>query len=151
VFHKVAVCDAWADGGNGATELAWLVTESMSSDFKFAYQDEASLKEKVEAVATKVYGAYDVEFSKAALDEFDRVEDQRLPICIAKTQYSFSDDPKLLGAPKGWTLHVKDAKLCAGARFVVVYTGDVMTMPGLPKVPAANSIKIEGGKVVGLF
>ena len=119
------------------------------------YNLEDSIKEKVEKIATKIYGATGVEFSKEALDEINRIEKlgySNLPVCIAKTQYSFSDDPKNLLCDSPFKIHVSEVNLRTGAGFVVILTGKIFTMPGLPKVPAAESIDIDAdGNVVGIF
>lgn len=123
--------------------------------FRFVYEDSDPLKVKIEKVARSVYGADGVDFSKGAdrmLRKLQKEGFAAAPVCIAKTQYSFSDDPKLLGAPTGWRLTVREVRPSAGAGFVVVLTGDVMTMPGLPEAPAAERIDIdEHGRIVGLF
>lgn len=154
----VAMSDVFARGGDGGIELAQKVVEIADSgiaDFSPIYADELPLQEKVKVVARKIYGADDVVFTKEAekaLQEFTAMGFAHLPICIAKTQYSFSDDPTLLGAPSNFIVTVRGAKLSAGAGFVVILTGDIMTMPGLPKVPAAEKIDInEDGVISGLF
>lgn len=154
----VALSDVFAHGGDGGIELAKKVVEiadSGTADFAPIYSDDLSLSEKVKVVARKIYGADDVVFTKEAeksLQEFTAMGFAHLPICIAKTQYSFSDDPTLLGAPSNFTITVKAARISAGAGFVVILTGDIMTMPGLPKTPAAEKIDInEDGVISGLF
>ena len=126
-----------------------------AGDFSFAYEEDDSIKSKVEAVAKRVYRADGVSFTDVAAREIEQLEKMgygKLPICIAKTQYSFSDNPELKGAPRDFEITVKKVKLSAGAGFVVVYTGDIMTMPGLPKKPAAESIDVDKkGKIIGLF
>lgn len=147
----------WADGGNGAVELAKQVVElcEQPNDFSFSYELDESVAGKIEAVVKKVYGGAGVSLSVAAKKQIAELTDLgygNLPICVAKTQYSFSDDPTKLGAPEGFTVSVKNVKLSAGAGFIVVYTGDIMTMPGLPKVPAAEKIDVdENGRISGLF
>ena len=155
---NVALSEVWGKGGAGGEELArevLRVIDEEENKFSFAYELEAPLAEKIEAVARRVYGADGVDFAPAAAKELKRLEELgygNLPICMAKTQYSFSDDPSKLGAPSDYRITVRKAKVSAGAGFVVVLTGEVMTMPGLPKVPAAESIDVdENGKIVGLF
>ena len=131
------------------------MAESGEADFAPIYPLEMSLKDKIRTVAREIYGAADVVFQKKAADALADFEKQgygHLPVCMAKTQYSLSDDPTLLGAPSGFTLTVKEAKISAGAGFVVVLTGDIMTMPGLPKLPAAERIDVsDEGVISGLF
>jgi len=148
----------WADGGAGGTELAGAVLDAMAKtpgDFQPLYPDDMPLAAKIETIAKRVYGADGVQLALAAqtkLQRFEAMGHGRLPICMAKTQNSLSDDAKKLGRPRGFTVSVRDAKLCAGAGFVVAYAGDIMTMPGLPKRPAAEAIDLdEQGHVVGLF
>ena len=155
---NVALSEVWGKGGAGGEELArevLRVIDEEENKFSFAYDLDAPLTEKIEAVARRVYGADGVDFAPAAAKELKRLEELgygNLPICMAKTQYSFSDDPTKLGAPSNYRITVRKAKVSAGAGFVVVLTGEVMTMPGLPKVPAAESIDVdENGKIVGLF
>ena len=155
---KVALSQVWGKGGEGGEELAREVLRVMDegkADFHFAYESDLSLREKIEAVARKVYGADGVNFLPAAAKELEKLESLgfgSLPVCMAKTQYSLSDDPEKLGAPNGFTITVRKAKVSAGAGFVVALTGDIMTMPGLPKVPAAEKIDVdENGKITGLF
>ena len=154
---NVALSEVWSKGGEGGTELAEEVLRLCESEnhFKFVYEDELSIKEKVEAVAKKIYRADGVEFTAAAKKQLATIEGLgfgNLPVCMAKTQFSFSDDATLLGAPRGFKLTIKDVKVCAGAGFVVVKTGDIMTLPGLPKVPSAEKIDIdENGVITGLF
>ncbi len=152
-----ALSDVFANGGNGGIELAEKVVEACEkpSDFKLIYEDELTVREKVEAIAREIYRADGVNFTASAekaLKEIVALGGDKLPVCIAKTQYSLSDDPTRLGAPTGFTITVRDLKLSNGAGFVVVYTGDIMTMPGLPKVPAAERIDVdEKGVITGLF
>ena len=155
---NVALSEVWAKGGEGGLALAEEVLRVMDrgeKHFSFVYPDEASLKEKIQAVATRIYGADGVDYTAAAQKELQRLEELGyggLPVCMAKTQYSLSDDPAKLGAPKGFRITVKKVKVSAGAGFVVVLTGDIMTMPGLPKVPAAEKIDVdENGVITGLF
>ncbi|HIU15454.1 MAG TPA: formate--tetrahydrofolate ligase [Candidatus Ventricola intestinavium] len=156
---SVALCEVWAKGGEGGRELARLVmAEAAQADatrFSFTYPDEMGLADKIRAVATRIYGAGDVSFSPSALKTLRQLEAEgcaHMPVCIAKTQYSFSDDPSKLGAPEGFTLTIRSVKVSAGAGFVVALSGDIMTMPGLPKVPAAVNIDVtDDGKITGLF
>ncbi len=148
----------WADGGKGGEALAREVVrlcEEEKGDFTFSYDTEASIEEKIEAIVKKVYGGDGISVLPAAkkqIDELAKLGLDRLPICVAKTQYSFSDDPTKLGAPEGFTVTVRNVKVSAGAGFIVVLTGDIMTMPGLPKVPAAERIDVDAdGKITGLF
>ena len=148
----------WADGGKGGEALEKEVVrlcEEERGDFNFAYGDELSIKEKINAVVTKVYGGEGTVFTPAAEKQIAKLEELGFgscPVCIAKTQYSFSDDPAKLGAPSGFYVTVRNVKISAGAGFVVVLTGDIMTMPGLPKVPAAENIDVdEQGRITGLF
>ena len=148
----------WADGGRGGEALAREVVrlcEEERGDFTFAYEDNLGIKEKINAVVTKIYGGASTEFTSAVEKQIARLEQLGFggcPVCIAKTQYSFSDDPTKLGAPEGFTVTVRNVKISAGAGFVVALTGDIMTMPGLPKVPAAENIDVdEQGRITGLF
>lgn len=147
----------FAEGGNGAVALAEKVVKACDepSELKFTYDINASIEEKIGAVAEKIYGADGVDFTAAAkktIADINALGASNLPICVAKTQYSFSDDPKLLCRPTGFRITVRDLKLCSGAGFIVVYLGDILTMPGLPKVPAADNIDIDNdGNIVGLF
>jgi formate--tetrahydrofolate ligase len=155
---KVALSEVFAKGGEGGIELANLVIEACEqpSEFKLLYPENATLKEKIQTVANRIYGADGVNFEVAALKSLSEIEALdpaygRLPICVAKTQYSLSDDPNRLGRPSEFTITVRDVKLSAGAKFVVVYTGAIMTMPGLPKVPAALNIDVtDDGVITGL-
>ncbi len=154
-----ALSEVFAKGGEGGIELAEKVVAACEkpSDFKVLYPDEMSIKEKIETVAKKIYGADGVNFEPAALKSIKEIEalDEKYklcPVCMAKTQYSLSDDQTKLGRPTGFRITVREVKLSAGAGFVVVLTGAIMTMPGLPKVPAANVIDVdEDGKIIGLF
>ena len=154
---NVVLSEVWGKGGAGGVELAKEVLRLVEGEnnFHFVYEDDLSIKEKIEAVATKIYRADGVEFTKAAKKQLDTVEGLglgKLPVCMAKTQFSFSDDPSLLGAPKNFKITIKDVKAAAGAGFIVCKTGDIMTMPGLPKVPSAEKIDIDNeGKITGLF
>lgn len=155
---KVALSDVFARGGEGGIELAKEVialAESNTADFKPLYGSELSLKDKIETIAKEIYGADGVNYSKdadKALKEFEVLGYGDLPVCMAKTQYSFSDDQTLVGRPSGFNITIKNCRIAAGAGFVVVLTGDIMTMPGLPKVPAAEKIDVsDEGVISGLF
>lgn len=154
----VALSDVFARGGEGGQELAALVTkiiETKESHFQPIYADELPLADKIRCVAQKIYGAKDVVFSKeaaASLKDFTAMGFGNLPVCMAKTQYSFSDDATLLGRPSGFTMTVRSVRISAGAGFVVALNGDIMTMPGLPKAPAAEKIDVDDdGRISGLF
>ena len=152
-----AMSEVFAKGGNGGIALAEKVVAAAekSSDFRFIYPDEMSTKEKILAVAQNIYGADGVVYTTQALKalaDIEKLNVSELPICVAKTQYSLSDDPSLLGKPENFNITVRDIRLSNGAGFIVVYTGDIMTMPGLPKVPAAEKIDVDStGKITGLF
>jgi formate--tetrahydrofolate ligase len=154
---NVALSEVWAKGGEGGVELAEEVARlcDEESNFTFAYTDDMAVEDKIRILAKNIYHADDVEFSAKAKRELDRISRMglnHLPVCMAKTQYSFSDDPKLLGAPKDFTVTVENLKVSSGAGFVVVYTGDIMTMPGLPKKPSAENIDVsDEGVITGLF
>lgn len=155
---NVILSEVWSKGGAGGKALAEeviRVIDENKADFHFVYEDTMSLKEKIHAVATKIYGADGVDFVGTAnkqLEEIEALGLSHLPICMAKTQYSLSDDPKLIGRPKGFRISIRTVKASAGAGFVVAITGDIMTMPGLPKVPSAEAIDVDGtGKISGLF
>ena len=155
---KAILSDVWAKGGEGGKELAAEVVrlcEEEKPDFRFSYPDDFTLEQKIEAVATKVYGGTGVNYTMAAKKQLQRLTElgfANMPVCIAKTQYSFSDDPTKLGAPADFSITVRSVKVSAGAGFVVVLTGDIMTMPGLPKVPVAQGIDVdENGVISGLF
>ena len=148
----------WAEGGKGGEALAREVVrlcEQERGDFRYSYELDGSIEDKIRAVVTKVYGGSDLSILPAAqkqIGQLTKLGFDRLPVCIAKTQYSFTDDPTRLGAPEGFTVTVKNVKVSAGAGFVVVLTGDIMTMPGLPRVPAAEKIDVdENGRITGLF
>ena len=148
----------WAEGGKGGEALAREVVrlcEEEKGDFTFAYEDELSIEEKIEAVVRKVYGGDGITVmpnAKKQIAQLEALGFSKCPVCIAKTQYSFSDDPTKLGAPEHFTVTVKNVKVSAGAGFIVVLTGDILTMPGLPKVPAAEKIDVdESGRITGLF
>lgn len=152
-----ALSEVFEKGGAGGVELAEAVCAAAekASDFKVLYDENLPIKEKIEIVAKQIYGADGVVYTDAAnksIEAINAINADKMPICIAKTQYSFSDNPKLLGAPSGFNITVKNVKVSNGAGFIVVFTGDIMTMPGLPKVPAAEKIDIgEEGTVYGLF
>ena len=155
---EFALSEVWEKGGKGGVELAKKVLnvlENKESNFKPLYEDDLSLKDKISKVATEIYGAKDVSYSPAAERELKRITDLGMgnfPVCMAKTQYSLSDDPTKLGRPEGFTLNVREVYASAGAGFVVAVTGSIMTMPGLPKQPAANNIDVtDDGVITGLF
>ena len=155
---NVVLSTVWAEGGKGGEALAKEVVrlcENEKGDFTYSYTDDLSIKEKIEAVVKKVYGGDGIAVTTEAEKQIAKLEELgfgKLPVCIAKTQYSFSDDPSLLGAPEHFTDTVKKVKVSAGAGFIVVLTGDIMTMPGLPKVPAAEKIDVSSdGVITGLF
>ena len=155
---EFAISQVWEKGGEGGTALARKVLdvlETKESHFQVLYKDDLSLREKIETVAREIYGADGVEYAAAASKQLDRLADlgfSHLPVCMAKTQYSLSDDQSKLGRPSGFTIHVRDVYVSAGAGFVVALTGAIMTMPGLPKKPAADGIDVnEDGKITGLF
>ncbi|WP_415917811.1 formate--tetrahydrofolate ligase [Xylanivirga thermophila] len=156
---EVALSDVWANGGAGAIDLAKqvvrLAEEDKDSTFQYIYDADEGIRQKIEKVAKEIYGADGVEFTSSANREIKKLEKiglDKLPICIAKTQYSLSDDPKKLGWPKHFNITVRNVKVSAGAGFIVVLTGDIMTMPGLPKKPAAVSIDVDSsGRIYGLF
>ena len=154
---NVALSEVWAKGGEGGIELAKEVIRlcEQPNDFTFAYELDMSIKEKIEAIVTKIYGGKDVNFTANAEKQIKTLTElgfDKMPICMAKTQYSLTDDAAKLGAPTGFTVTVRNIKVSAGAGFLVALTGEIMTMPGLPKVPAAERIDIdENGKISGLF
>ena len=154
---NIVLSTVWADGGKGGMALAEEVVKlcEKPNDFSFSYELDCSIEDKIKAVVTRVYGGKDVTFTASALKEIKKLTAlgfDKIPVCIAKTQYSFSDDMTKLGAPEDFTVTVRKVKVSAGAGFLVVLTGDIMTMPGLPKVPAAEKIDVdENGVISGLF
>jgi len=155
---EYVVADHWAQGSEGAVDLAKSVMktiETTPSKFKPLYPDEIALWEKTRTIAKEIYGASDITADKAVRDRFAELEKEgfgKFPICVAKTQYSFTTNPDAKGAPSGFTIPIREVRLSAGAEFVVVICGDIMTMPGLPKVPAANNIELApDGRITGLF
>lgn len=158
--HNVpsALCEGWAKGGRGAMELAQKAVDlcaSSNAEPSYTYEQTLSLEDKIKNVATKIYGAKEVVFTGNVLTQLKKLEKEgfgALPICIAKTQYSFSDQPGLIGAPKNYTFTIRAVRLSAGAGFVVCFAGDIIAMPGLPKVPAAEGIDVDSqGNITGLF
>ncbi|MEO7157984.1 MAG: formate--tetrahydrofolate ligase, partial [Vicinamibacterales bacterium] len=154
----VIVARHWAEGGKGAVDVANAVVKMIDTTptaFKFVYEEEATLWDKITAIATKIYGAAEVTADSKVRGQIKKLQDGgygHYPVCVAKTQYSFSTDPLLRGAPSGHVINVREVRLAAGAEFVVMVCGDIMTMPGLPKVPSANAIDVtDEGKIVGLF
>ncbi|EES91998.1 formate--tetrahydrofolate ligase [Clostridium sp. K25] len=155
---EVSLAEVWEKGGDGGIELAKKVIkvlEENKGDFKYLYDQELSIKEKINVIAKEIYGASQVQYDNKAEKEINDIEDMgldKVPICVAKTQYSLSDDPTLLGNPKNFKINVKEVRVSNGAGFIVVLTGNIMTMPGLPKTPAANRMDIlEDGTIQGLF
>lgn len=155
---EFALSEVWEKGGEGGIELAKKVLDTLEhkeAHFKPLYENEMSLMDKIKTIATEIYGADDVTYSKAALKELKHIEEMGMgnfPVCMAKTQYSLSDDASKLGRPTGFTVNVREVYVSAGAGFVVAITGSIMTMPGLPKVPAANNIDVTNdGVITGLF
>jgi len=155
---KCVLADHWAAGGEGATDLARTVVETIEktpSKFKPLYPDDMKLWDKVKTIAQEIYGASDITADKSVKDRLAELEKEgfgKFPICVAKTQYSFSTNPDAKGAPTGFTIPIREVRLSAGAEFIVVICGDIMTMPGLPKVPAANNIELAAdGRISGLF
>lgn len=155
---EFALSQVWEKGGEGGLELARKVVETIDtkeSHFQCLYEDSLSLREKIETVAKEIYGAKDVVYDKAVEKELERLEKLgfgNMPVCMAKNQYSLSDDPSLLGRPENFTIHIREVYVSAGAGFVVAITGTIMTMPGLPKVPAAEQIDVDDtGRITGLF
>jgi formate--tetrahydrofolate ligase len=155
---KAVIADHWAQGGAGAVELAREVVdlaESGTAKLEFLYPDEMPLLEKVRTIAQRIYGAADIEAAKSVQDQFAQLQDQgfgHYPVCVAKTQFSFTTDPNTKGAPSGHTVPIREVRLSAGAEFVVAICGEIMTMPGLPRVPAANNIEVDAeGRITGLF
>lgn len=155
----VELCDGWAKGGEGVKELAQLVCDTVDNAAAeapcYTYDAELPLADKIRTIATKVYHAKNVTFGTGVLKQLSNLEAEgwgNCPVCIAKTQYSFSDNPKNLGAPEGFTLNIRQVRLSAGAGFVVAFAGDIIAMPGLPKVPAAEAIDVDAdGRITGLF
>ena len=153
----VSTVEGWAKGGEGATDIAKKLIDlaEKPEDFKFMYDDNEEIEEKILKVANKIYGAKDVEYSNEAKENIDMIKKLgygKLPVCIAKTQYSFSDDPKNLECNNEYNIHVRNVELKAGAGFIVVLAGKIMTMPGLPKIPAAENIDIDDdGNIIGIF
>ncbi|MBQ2862181.1 MAG: formate--tetrahydrofolate ligase, partial [Oscillospiraceae bacterium] len=155
---NVVLSTVWAEGGKGGEALAREVVrlcEEEKGDFTFSYGLDCSIEEKIESVVKKVYGGEGITImpnAKKQIEQLTKLGYDNVPVCIAKTQYSFSDDPTKLGAPEGFKVTIKNVKISAGAGFIVVLTGDILTMPGLPKVPAAERIDVdENGKITGLF
>ena len=155
---EAVVADHWARGGEGAVDLARAivaVAESGRAEFRFLYPDEMPLWDKVRTIAQRLYGARDVEADKSVKDRFAALQGDgfgHLPVCIAKTQYSFTTDPNIKGAPSDHVVTVREVRLSAGAEFVVPVCGEIMTMPGLSRAPAANNIEVtEEGRITGLF
>ena len=156
---KVSLCTQWSDGGNGTKELAnqvvELCTKSNKSKFKYLYSDKISILEKIEIIAKEIYRAKGIGIDEKIKEQIKKIEQAgfgKFPICIAKTQYSFSTDPKVKGAPSGHKLSIREVRLSSGAEFVVVVCGSIMTMPGLPRTPSANNIKLnKKGEIEGLF
>jgi formate--tetrahydrofolate ligase len=158
--HNVPVVLArhWAEGGKGAEAVAREVVkiiDTVPSDFKFVYEETAPLWDKIKAIATKIYGASDVTADAKVRGQIKKLQEDgygNYPVCVAKTQYSFSTDAQLRGAPSGHIINIREVRLAAGAEFIVMVCGDIMTMPGLPKVPSSEKIDLtDDGKVVGLF
>jgi formate--tetrahydrofolate ligase len=154
----VIVARHWAEGGKGAEDVAHAVVKMIDTtptNFKFVYEEQATLWDKITAIATRIYGAAEVTADSKVRGQIKRLQDEgygHYPVCVAKTQYSFSTDPQRRGAPSGHSINVREVRLAAGAEFVVMVCGDIMTMPGLPKVPSANAIDVnDDGKIVGLF
>ncbi|MEM7084038.1 MAG: formate--tetrahydrofolate ligase, partial [Pseudomonadota bacterium] len=155
---KCTVSSHWEHGGKGAAKLAEAVVELLentTSEFAPLYSDDMKLWDKVRHIATTIYGADDITADQKVRDQFKQYEEQgfgQYPICMAKTQYSFSTDPSLMGAPSGHVVPIREARLSAGAEFIVVVCGAIMTMPGLPRVPAADAIRVDANKQIeGLF
>ncbi|MCR5786917.1 MAG: formate--tetrahydrofolate ligase, partial [Acholeplasmatales bacterium] len=154
--HPVSLSTVWADGGAGALDLASKVLEACDKDnnFNYLYDVNDTIKNKIKTICTRIYGANDVEYSQEAKNEIARMKRlglDKLPICMAKTQYSLSDNPKLLGRPSNFNITIRSVKPSAGAKFLVALTGDIMTMPGLPKEPAGCKMDVVNDKIVGLF
>jgi formate--tetrahydrofolate ligase len=154
---RAIVCTHWADGGKGAETLARTVLEltgAGSTDFRFLYPDDATLWDKIETIATRLYGASGIAADARVRQQIEQLQAERghFPVCIAKTQYSFSSDPALKGAPDGHVLSIREVRPAYGAEFIVAICGSMMTMPGLPKIPAAEAIDVDdSGRISGLF
>jgi len=156
---KASLCTHWANGGEGAIDLARNVVElcnkSDKSKFKYLYSDKVSIIEKIEIIAKEIYKAKEIDVDEKTKEQINKIEKAgygKFPVCIAKTQYSFSTDPKLKGAPSGHILPIREVRLSSGAEFLVVLCGSIMSMPGLPRVPAADNIKLnKKGEIEGLF
>ncbi|MEO5694521.1 MAG: formate--tetrahydrofolate ligase, partial [Usitatibacter sp.] len=154
---KVILARHWAEGGKGAVELAHEVVRLCEepNDFKFVYEESLPLWDKMKAIATKIYGAADITADSKVRGQIKKLQEGgygHYPICVAKTQYSFSTDASLRGAPSGHVVNIREVRLAAGAEFIVLVCGDIMTMPGLPKVPSAVAIDVtDDGKITGLF
>ena len=154
---EVSLVEGWAKGGEGATDIAQKLVEltEIPENFKYIYETQDNIKTKIEKVAKEVYGAQGVDYLEDANQEIERIERlgyKNLPVCIAKTQYSFSDDAKNLECKEPFNITVREVNLKAGAGFIVVISGKIMTMPGLPRVPAAESIDLdEHGNIIGIF
>jgi formate--tetrahydrofolate ligase len=154
--HPISLSEVWAKGGEGAIDLANKVLKEIDkeSNFKFLYDENDPIKKKIETICKEIYGASSVIYTQQAKNEIARMKRlnlTNLPICMAKTQYSLSDNPKLLGRPEGFEITIREIKPSAGAKFLVVLTGDILTMPGLPKEPAGTKMDVKDGKIVGLF
>ncbi len=154
---EIALCEVWGKGGAGGEDLGRAVLRAMEkpADFRFTYADDVPLKGKIEAICRNIYGAKSVVFGRGVATQLKKLEAEgctNMPVCIAKTQYSFSDDPKLLGAPEGFEVTIRSVRLSRGAGFVVAFAGDIIAMPGLPPKPAANAIGVnDQGEIYGLF
>src|SRR3989339_384351 len=155
---RISRSEVWAKGGQGGTELAKKVLETIKSEkrkFASLYSEKKSIKDKINIIAKEIYGAGNVFFSKEAKGQMKMIERERLdkvPVCIAKTQFSLSDDPKKLGRPQNFTLNIREIRVSNGAGFIVAIAGEIMTMPGLPKSPAAERIDVDGeGRIKNLF
>ena len=154
---ELSLVEGWAKGGEGATDIAEKIVKLVQEkeEFKYIYNLNESIKNKIQKVITKIYGAKDVEYTVEAENEIEKIEKLgygNLPVCIAKTQYSFSDDAKNLECKNEYNIHVRNVELKVGAGFIVVLAGKIMTMPGLPKIPAAESIDIDkNGEILGIF
>ena len=154
---EVALSEVWAKGGEGGLALADKVWKAMEkpNNFNFTYDVESSIPEKIDAIVKRVYGGLGADFTPAAKKQLKEIEElgfDKMPVCMAKTQYSLSDDPSKMGRPEGFRITVKELRISAGAGFIVALTGDILTMPGLPKKPAAENMDIDvNGKITGLF